>query len=220
MPWNNLGIVTLSDEFRLFNTYSNATTFRLTALNFASIPRHVRGFAWVKTQFMGLPASEGGETPWRRFWPNDQSTILELPRPRELELAGYYSRLISAKKGRGRYTASTATWLLQLEEFEPPVRVLTEATVPANVSGQEISLLGRVQVDRVKILVLEPFTNGYVGIFSQQGIAIYELSTGLGIGGNEISGTIGREFNNAAVFVSTYSATAGSVRVIFEGSGG
>lgn len=220
MPWTNLGIVTLSDEFRLFNTYSNATTFRFTALNFASIPRHARGFAWVKTQFMGLPSNEGGETPWRRVWPNDQPTILELPRPRELELAGYYSRLISVKKGRGRYTESAATWLLQLEEFEAPVRVLAEATVPANASGQEVSLLGRVQVDRVRIVVLEPFTNGYIGIFSQQGIAIYELSTGLGVGGNEISGTIGREFNNEAVFVSTYSAAEGSVRLIFEGSGG
>jgi hypothetical protein len=116
--WEILGILSLGDDWLTFPRFSNATVFRFTCLGWSGIPPSVRGFAWVRLHYLGLPGGSG-VTRSIRVYPKPEPEIIEIPRPPDFESGGYYSRWPAAKKGKPRYYAQQQDWSLQVEGYLP-----------------------------------------------------------------------------------------------------
>ena len=217
MSWTNLGRITLGEDWKFFNRPTNATTFRFSALGFSSIPPYLRGFAWIKCQLVGLPSGEGGAITYRKIWANNDPTIIELPRPKELEKAGYYSQLISAKQGKARYNKIPFPWQLQLEEFELPMLELASPILFSLPDATEVTIPGNVLIAELEITTIMALTDGYIGVFATNGSTVWEINSGLGTAGNTFTKSVDLRSNFQSLYVSVYSASTATVQFVVRG---
>lgn len=217
MSWTNLGVITLGEDWKFFNRPTNATTFRFSALGFSSIPPYLRGFAWVKCQLVGLPSGEGGAITYKKIWANTDPTIIELPRPKELEKAGYYSQLISAKQGKARYNKIPFPWKLQLEEFELPLIELASPILFSLPDASEVAITGKVLVAELEITLIMPLTDGYIGVYAPNGDTVWELNSGLNTAGNSFNKSVDLQLNFQSLYVTVYSTSTATVQFVVRG---
>jgi hypothetical protein len=217
MSWTNLGIVKLEEDWKLFNRPTNATTFRFTALGFSSIPPYLRGFAWIQCQLIGMPTGEGGSIAYKKVWANPQPTIIELPRLKDLERAGYYSQVISAKQGKARYNKTPFPWSLQLEEFELPMTEFASPILFSLPEATEVAIPGNVLIAQLEITIIMPLTDGYIGVFAPNGDAVWEIRSGLNESGRTFTKSVNLISNYQSLYVTVYSASTATVQFVALG---
>lgn len=114
--WWTLGSLELSENWANI-TPTNATTFRFTGLNLASVPFSARGWGYLRFLYLGLP--DNSYSPIRRLYANPDAVVIEVPRAAELEAAGYITRIPQVRRGRSRYLRDQFPWSVRIEVWQP-----------------------------------------------------------------------------------------------------
>lgn len=99
-------------------------------------------------------------------------------------------------------------------------RVLAEVPLFANESSVAVPIQGRFTLDRLRFVVEDAFTDGFVGVYTTTGQPIYESSTPAAwvTGGVSVVSTVGRDFDSPTFFLTSQSSgSSGRLRVVFEG---
>ncbi len=116
--------------------------------------------------------------------------------------------------------AGFAKFRLKIWGEEVERRVLAEVPLVANESSVAVPIQGQFFLDRLRFVVEEAFTEGFVGVYTTTGQPLYESSTTAAwvTGGVSVVSTVGRDFDFPTFFLSSQSSgSSGRLRVVFEG---
>jgi hypothetical protein len=110
MSWNSLGAVIVSTDWQVIDQATSASTFRISFLGDLDRTWY---FARIRQYYSAEEVSLS-----TRIYPKQESIILELPIPQELQSQGVTARYLGVCKFPfRRYTVVDSDWQIMIEEL-------------------------------------------------------------------------------------------------------
>ncbi len=113
--WEVLADTTIRETFEPVGNFTNSLVFRFSSIDYRLKDPGTRTFGYAKMVYLG--GLDVGETRWYRFYPNTNPVILEIPRPRDLELDGFLSRRLLIKQASLKYPGTLDNWGVKVEQY-------------------------------------------------------------------------------------------------------